>query len=688
VTLGALVWGALHTDALAPLTGAERPYSVQLHLHGSFSESSGSHGSHTYEARQVGVDVLWWSDHDWRVTGYKHATTFGFDGFSEPIDLNEGWTASSALEASGTKQVAIRTSAGLASSNARISTTNPYAGSGCLELSATNTTSSFVPLEYDVTATKLRWVAPLATDPVITIAVDAKALGNDARAFLRLGLSEHADLSLPPGATYSLIYVLDNTTTSTSLVAGALTVPLAYTPGTWNTFTLRPMVDAVAGFAPFNGADNSILGLSLGVESRNGATAVARFDDLSSQRTFVGQAAAVEQARLLTDFGDEPVQLAGIEVSYHRHLNVYTPEPFPMPEYDALHAASGLADPSGWYPDDIAMSDAVARMVVDQVHTLGGIVSTNHIFGTTEVTTPAIETKEAIRDQLLSVDAFGVDMLEVGYRQRGRPLPDHLWVWDELAMAGIPLIGVGVTDSHTGTRGETQTKPNNFVSWIMATSSARADLYDGLARGRVWFGDPLLYDGAVELSTPTGFRMGQVVVSDQLDHALRIALDGLAAGDVVRLIRNGAEVASWTATGSALSVQQVTQLSPLADTHDRIEVTDVLGKEKVYSNFLSIVRAVPARGLDGRRAALDLGRLTSTSLDGVRLTLAQFVPDGAGGVLQLDGEARTGGRIELDVSRRGEPAAVRIYGFTGSWTLSGSLLTIDVNGAGSVEVVY
>src|SRR5262245_31307961 len=69
----------------------ERAWSVQLHLHGSFSEGEGSLDSHGHEASDVGCDVLWWSDHDFRITGYEHVSRFGFEGWEEPLERNEPW---------------------------------------------------------------------------------------------------------------------------------------------------------------------------------------------------------------------------------------------------------------------------------------------------------------------------------------------------------------------------------------------------------------------------------------------------------------------------------------------------------------------------------------------------------------------------------------------------------------------
>ena len=60
-------------------------WSAQLHLHGPFSEGAGSIDSHSYQATDVGVDLLWWSDHDFRTDSFRAPAHFGFEGRSDPI---------------------------------------------------------------------------------------------------------------------------------------------------------------------------------------------------------------------------------------------------------------------------------------------------------------------------------------------------------------------------------------------------------------------------------------------------------------------------------------------------------------------------------------------------------------------------------------------------------------------------
>ncbi|MFN0152674.1 MAG: hypothetical protein ACKVU1_18380, partial [bacterium] len=66
------------TDARA--TETRRPYAVQMHLHGSLSEGQGSMRGHVEAARALGgVDVLWWSDHDWRIALHTYQRAFDFE---------------------------------------------------------------------------------------------------------------------------------------------------------------------------------------------------------------------------------------------------------------------------------------------------------------------------------------------------------------------------------------------------------------------------------------------------------------------------------------------------------------------------------------------------------------------------------------------------------------------------------
>ncbi len=59
-----------------------KPYSVQMHLHGSMSEGTGSMRGANVQAKKVGIDVLWWTDHDWRIAYHTYANGYDFEADS------------------------------------------------------------------------------------------------------------------------------------------------------------------------------------------------------------------------------------------------------------------------------------------------------------------------------------------------------------------------------------------------------------------------------------------------------------------------------------------------------------------------------------------------------------------------------------------------------------------------------
>jgi hypothetical protein len=194
-------------------------------------------------------------------------------------------------------------------------------------------------------------------------------------------------------------------------------------------------------------------------------------------------------------------------------------------------------------------------------------------------------------EQLIAERAHGADLLEVGYRKRGgNPLADHLWVWDRLAEAGIRLVGIGVSDSHGGPDQRWRTMPNNFVSWIEAPSPGKPDLIAGLRAGRVYFGDIVLFDGRVDLSTRSGARMGDTVVTQSEAVEVDLAIDGLSAGDRIDVVEARGRTASHSATGRSFRSTHRVALPAEQDGLVRLEVYTRDGREKVFSNPIWFVR--------------------------------------------------------------------------------------------------
>ena len=608
----ALVAGAWYSppDEAWPDSGSEgeRPWSVQLHLHGPFSEGPGSVQSHLREAAGVGVDAVWWSEHDFRAASYRHASTFSFDGPAEPLGANEPWTALLEYEHTGTKKLRPPRSekAGIhpapvftrersrdGSPSLRVEIRGEGEGEGEGE--------DFRQTGPVLTADRGLFARPLTSGVTLHLFVLPLENGPDGRAFVECKLSEHG----PKNRRHIVRYVLSNEGTEPTLGTSAVTIPVAYRAGEWNELVLPLTRDALEHL-PFVGDDNSLSVLSVGAEARGGGYALAQFDDLRLEQDAAGEAAYARQRDLLRRVGRESGvrQYQGVEVSWLRalHLNEFSLDTGLL-DYDPLlerarETAGGSAELA-----EGDLVELVARGAIDAAHDRGGLVSYNHMFGTAMAGGAVKRSRAQVLEGLGAARLFGADLLEVGYRDRGgADLADHLWIWDRLAERGLRPVGIGVSDAH-GAR-SWRGNPNNFVSWILAPSLERKDLLAGLAAGRVFFGDIVHFDGRLDLRTARGFRMGQIVVTDRETAQVGISVEGVGRGGGVRLVGPQGPFAELAEVSETESSPAATVRLP---TFVRAEVVDSEGEIQALSNPIHWVREVPAGGIAGGRAGVDFG---------------------------------------------------------------------------------
>ncbi|HEY8515809.1 MAG TPA: hypothetical protein VIS07_09890 [Candidatus Binatia bacterium] len=587
------------TTAISPATApgasaedGERPYSVQLHVHGSFSEGIGSIDSHSYEATDVGADVIWWSDHDFRIATWGHVSTFGFEDWSE--DMPEAGLPGRRRRKGARerkKQLVPLGGTTMLEGTEEFVTDEPREGAKSLRVETTNESDDFVGRRYALTADRGLFKRPLASEVTLELSVLPEALGEDARAVIDITLSEHPPREGLPFTVYHLRYVLGGDTEQPYRDGTTFVVPVPWRPGEWNDLALPVSRDAVRGFPFIHGEDNSLSAIVLGVEARRGATARVRFDDLRIQQELSGTAAFERQGRLIDEVArDYPKlrQLQGVELSWlGHHLNEFSVDTR-LVDYERIRQELPP-------PGDESWRMRLTRRLIEDVHARGGLVSYNHMFGAMMEGARPHATREEVLDELVANEAYGADILEVGYRDRGgHPLADHLWVWDQLAQHGLFLVGTGVSDSHGGPDQRWRTDANNFVSWIYARSPEKADLLEGLRAGRVFFGDLVLFDGSLDLITKGGARMGQIVVTDAPSEVVQVRIDGLAVGDDVRLIVSGNEAARWSATTPLLVEPYEVTLDETRPTVVRVEVFTADGKAKVFSNPITFVREPPA----------------------------------------------------------------------------------------------
>lgn len=590
-------------EAAAPPTPmpspAEQAYSVQMHVHGSFSEGVGSIDSHSFEATDVGADVVWWSDHDFRITSYGHVSTFGFEDFTEPMPVDERNVMRRRKAHARVKELSQVRDGVLAEGSAEFVAEHPREGAKSLRLHATSAEQDWAGYRFAIDADRGLLKRPLASEVTLLLSVLPEALPADARVVVDVGLSEHAPREGLPLTTYQVRYVLDDAESAPHRDGTTFVVPVPFKKGEWNDLALPVSRDAVRGFSFVHGEDNSLVGISVGLEVRRGAKASARFDDLRIEQELSGPPVFERQRKLIDAVArDYPKlrELQGVELSWvGHHLNEFSLDTRVV-DYDRLLAALG-ADAAGR-----ELRDGITRRMVDEIHARGGLVSFNHMYGTMMEGSPPRSTREEVLAELSTQRVFGADILEVGYRDRGgRSLDDHLWVWDRLALDGLFLVGTGVSDSHGGPSQRWRTDQNNFLSWIYARSSEKADLLDGLRAGRVFFGDIVLFDGTVDLVTPSGARMGQIVVRETASEDVEVRIDGLKDGDSVRMIVAGEEAARWTASGPSFRQTQRVALDPSRPTVVRVAAYASDGTAKVLSNPITFLPQMPPAGIPAAR---------------------------------------------------------------------------------------
>jgi hypothetical protein len=556
----------------------ERAYSVQLHLHGPFSEGLGSIDSHSHEAREVGCDVLWWSEHDFRLTTYQHVARFGFEAPHEPLARGEDWVPF--LEKSRRALKRLEPIAQPAGASLEFVPSPVLEGERSLRLTLEGRREPLETLLLAFGSERTLERRALAAGLTLRLAVFPEALGSDARGLVEVQLSEHAprgELGLVP---YFVRYLLGVEPGPPRREGQFLLVPVPLEPGRWNELTLPLTADVVRAFPEFPGEDNALYRLAFGLQARPGRRAAACFDRLEIVQEHAGPSMLARQTALLAEVGalhPELVQLQGLEVSFGaRHLNVFCESPY-LPDYEALAERVRRTQPADEPLDERAFRAAVNRDVIDEVHRRGGLVSYNHPFGATFEENEKPRTNEEQLAILLANGAEGADLLEVGYRDRGGAnLADHLWLWDHLALAGLCLVGVGVSDSHGGPQDRWRGSPNNFVSWIWAATPSKRELIAGLRSGRVFFGDLERFDGALDLVLASGERMGATVTTSSQEIAVTLEAHGLRGGEEIVVVESGQSGARFSAPTLDFRHEHLVRIPP-AGGFVRFEVHDASG---------------------------------------------------------------------------------------------------------------
>jgi predicted metal-dependent phosphoesterase TrpH len=573
---------------------ALHPVSMAMHIHGPFSEGAASYEAHLEQAHRNRVDVIWWTDHDFRVAahGYRHAVNF--DGATEAEDGLE-WTWKRIDEGdlvTPSEEFVSRAtgSTDSADGGGRANGTGRAEGGGrALRLVATGGPPDGGALWYAGTAWNHTYSTCIA-DTTLELDVRPERSGPDAVLILEFDLSYRPARGGRPAGTYRLRYRIGGSPDRRHRADGLIgTVDVPAPAGAWTRLTVKPVEDVRLLWPDVVAADNSMRNLRVGVVAGPGARAAFQVDRLVFTRARRRGAAGEElRAEVLDNYRDYPgvTHHRAYEISLVRHLNWYggdqTLPAFPSPPRRDN-------DP------------AAAAAMVEFLHRHGGVVCWNHPLD--------VADRESLARLMIERNALGVDLVEIGRSQ----LDDLLWVLDVTARNAVFFTAVGSSDDHDGRNWLAESE--RYVTCAWARSTGRDDLVRALGRGAAWFTDPLRYRGAMDLRIGGRSALGAVVLTWEPTVPVGLVAADLPGGSALEVITGVVDFAGTDDLAPATRTRRIPAeavddattevMAPGDGAFIRTQVRLANGKLAAVSNPVWLLRDRPAHGVPaGRERAL------------------------------------------------------------------------------------
>lgn len=589
------------SNAAAAAVAGTKPVSMAMHIHASFSEQWGSMEGQLHQAQQNAVDVLWWTDHDHRMSAFGYRRVVHFTSLTNEQTDGPPWH----WERRDSGPLTAGSNGGIVTSPA--SPHDPIAG-GSLTVNADSSTSGTASLGFYAQAKPAAWnYHGNLYGQTLTVDVLPTTISHDGYLELLLNISSHLPHGGRPGARYTLSYRFGGPGAPGTRTANGVNgvVYVGVSPGTWNTVSMTPCDDIAALWPDLEAHDFASYGLTLSAVS-SGAPARGNFDYLRFARAHTSgdvplQTQKALQARYAGRF-PKVTQRQGLEVSLS------------LPHVNWFGGAVSLPDYTGITYKNY---DTFVAKQITKIHAAGGLASYNHPFGYSggHAMSPSAQAslRAHIAAKLLSDHALHCDILEVGYPLRGGvDLAHHVELWDVLSRNARFMTGNGTSDDHfaqnwLGIK-------NNWYTSTWSPSVGEHDLLGALRAGRAWTASLSRFRGSLDLLADGGCAMGSASVSGAANRKLRVSATGIPSGGSVKVVRgkvdyagtaapdpNTATIASFSAGqlgGGSVSLSVDTKSSAFV----RTQVLDSHGSVVALSNPIWLLRKAPPGGIPAARA--------------------------------------------------------------------------------------
>lgn len=488
------------TASASTSLAAGDPVTMAMHLHGSFSEGTASMDAHLDQARRLGVDVLWWTDHDFRIGAFGYRRAVRFDGEQEP----ENGSPLSWLP----RTYGVPASA----SHAFVATPHsPDETGGALRFWATGQadgSQATYLLEADA------WNFTYATsyaDTVLELDVLPELVSSDAQVVVEIGSSYRPATAGRPAGQYRLQYRVGASAGRWTEDAGRLGV-VGIAAGTgWQRLRMDLRADHAALWPDTVANDAALKQFRVGVRVHGAATAWAVVDRLRFHR---GRRSVADGFELLRAAVTEYrlrypglTQRVASEVSLVNHLNAFGGDGT-LPTYDGTRPVKDG-------------SVRAQREMVRFLHDHGATVSINHP-----------EPGTGLSDTLVRTSGLSADIIEIGTSRSVAALARS---YDVASRNAIFLTANGVTDDHAGNDWLNPAEPR-WITGTWARSRRTDDVCAAMRAGRAWFYDPLWWSGELDLLVDGQVPMGGVLFTRHRQVPVRVRATRLPSDGSLELI--------------------------------------------------------------------------------------------------------------------------------------------------------
>ncbi|MBR4109749.1 MAG: hypothetical protein IKK41_05505 [Oscillospiraceae bacterium] len=530
---------------------------MHMHLHAACDHGA-SMAMHMFNARQLGMRYLWFTDHDTR-TGVKSQPVNGFE-FDGPGLIKEeptgGFYGFKPLNEAVQYQF------------------EPEKEQLILSFGASENASWQESGIYFVSS-GTRHSSSLAAEVTLSIDVEVVHLSADSRLIFDITLSQR-----PPGCEKAhLLYVFGSTE---GLEAPhTQIIPLPACDGK----IVMPISRDVSEALSIGGRDNAFDTFTVRLQARSGVESSVALRDfqIQAEKSYeqVHQALKEAAAKAGAHYGITP--FVSFEVSgAGEHKNCYSTH-VPTIDYQK-------------YGYNVPVWDAV-KHIKDHC----GIFSINHPFAISDlkrkVFTPVerMQILAKMTAELVANRAYGADLIEVGFPEgrNGFSLEEYTRLWDMLSVSGMFLTGYGCSDSHRDNTG--WFAGNNFAAYIgvpehCAHPIGEKCFIDAMKAGRVYTADPVKWQGSLCFETEDGYPMGSVFLSEsKKEIPLVFSAKGTKPGWQFRLIENGNTAEKLDITEESFTWRSVLHLQKSAISFQRAELWDETGRCVLLTNPIFLI---------------------------------------------------------------------------------------------------